>query len=193
MQKIGKIDFAKLLGFETVSDCTAEGIDFRDETIGVKLGAKVGGETIPAPFGRASTGFIQKTEKLDFGKLLGFETVGAQIAGGLDLQDETFGDKLGAKVGLEPPSDVRLKRDIDHLATRCDGLPIYAFKYLWDDEVHVGVMAQDLLRNELWRPAVLTKGSCYFAVDYRRLGLRMTTLDEWLAKGMAAVERPDDN
>jgi hypothetical protein len=99
-----------------------------------------------------------------------------------DQADETLGDKLGAKVGLEPTSDARLKRDIDHIATRSDGLPIYSFKYLWDDEVYVGVMAQDLLRNEPWRPAVLTKANGYFAVNYRRIGLRMTTLEEWRVK-----------
>jgi hypothetical protein len=96
--------------------------------------------------------------------------------------------KLLSKIGeTSVESDVRLKRDIEHLATRPDGLPIYAFKYHWDDEVHVGVMAQDLLQNELWRPAVLTKPNGYYAVDYGRLGLRMTTLDDWQARRMAAL------
>jgi len=96
--------------------------------------------------------------------------------------------KLLSKIGEALESDVRLKRDIEHLANRCDGLPIYAFKYLWDDKVHVGVMAQDLLRNELWQPAVLTGTNGYLVVDYGSLGLRMTTLDEWRARGMAALE-----
>jgi len=38
-----KIDYAKLLGFDSVSDELSEGIDFQSETIGAKLGAKVGG------------------------------------------------------------------------------------------------------------------------------------------------------
>ena len=130
---------------------------------------------------------------VDFAKLLGFETVRDHLSGIIDFQDEALGDKLGAKVGTETQSDIRLKRDIEHIATRYDGLPIYAFKYLWDDQVHVGVMAQDLLRNELWRPAVLTKKTGYFSVNYRRLGLRMTTLDAWQAKGMVALEHPDDD
>ncbi len=50
-----------------------------------------------------------------------------------------------------------MKRDITQIATRDDGLPIYSFRYLWDDEIHVGVMAQDLLRNEAWASAVVTK------------------------------------
>ena len=85
------------------------------------------------------------------------------------------------------PSDARLKRDIEHVATREDGLRVYAFRYLWDDAVHVGVMAQDLLRNEAWQPSVSSENG-YYAVDYGRLGLRMTTLDEWNAKGMNALE-----
>ena len=120
-------------------------------------------------------------QKIDFKKLLGFETVattdsdfdfrdeavcsklGAKIGPpepnspkGIDFQDENLGAKLGAKVGIEP-SDARLKRDITQIATRDDGLPIYSFRYLWGDEIHVGVMAQDLLRNEAWAPAVVTK------------------------------------
>ena len=35
-----QIDFAKLLGFNTVSD--KHGLDFKDDTIGARLGAKVG-------------------------------------------------------------------------------------------------------------------------------------------------------
>ena len=159
----GKLDYKKLLGFGILSAEMVGQHDFQGETFGDKLGAKVGNEPPPGP------------------------TL---------FQDETFADKLGAKIGVEDgggaSSDVRLKWDIEPLATRWDGLPIYAFKYLWDYEVHVGVMAQDLLRNELWRPAVFTKANGYFAVDYRRLGLRMTTLDEWRTKGMAALE-PNDN
>jgi hypothetical protein len=42
MQKPDKIDFTKLLGFETVADQLSEVADFQDETLGAKLGAKVG-------------------------------------------------------------------------------------------------------------------------------------------------------
>ena len=133
---------------------------------------------------------MSEIKNLDFTKLLGFETVSDQIAENIDFQDEALGSKLGAKVGeAEPDSDIRLKRDVAQVATRGDGLPIYSFRYLWDDEVYVGVMAQDLLENENWRPAVSTKANGYFAVNYGRLGLQMTTLGEWRAKGMAALTR----
>ncbi len=42
-----KIDFKKLLGFETVAG-TVSDFDFRDETVGSKLGAKIGDGIEPA-------------------------------------------------------------------------------------------------------------------------------------------------
>ena len=143
-----QIDFTKLLGFDTVSDELSKGLDFQNE--------------------KASEGGLRV----------------------VDFQGETLGAKLGAKVGEpESASDARLKRDIEHVATRADGLPIYSFRYLWDDEVHVGVMAQDLLRNEAWRSAVVTKEGGALAVNYAKIGLRKATLEEWLTKGMEALIR----
>ena len=43
-------------------------------------------------------------KNIDFAKLLGFETVSKQNSKGLDFQDPTFGDKLGAKVGGTEPA-----------------------------------------------------------------------------------------
>lgn len=42
MQEQGKVDFSKLLGFETVGEQLADGVDFRNETISDRLGAKIG-------------------------------------------------------------------------------------------------------------------------------------------------------
>jgi hypothetical protein len=44
-----KIDYAKLLGFNAVSEQLSDGVDFQDETIAAKLGAKVGAEPVPDP------------------------------------------------------------------------------------------------------------------------------------------------
>jgi hypothetical protein len=49
MQKPDKIDFTKLLGFETVADQLSEIADFQDETLGAKLGAKVGEKPVNEP------------------------------------------------------------------------------------------------------------------------------------------------
>ena len=69
MQKLECIDFTKLLGFDTVSAGLPSGLDFKDETLGDKLGAKVGQESNPSP------------------------------AKGIDFNDATLGAKLGAKIG----------------------------------------------------------------------------------------------
>lgn len=47
MQKPDRIDFAKLLGFELVTRELLENFDLQEETIGAKLGAKVGAEAEP--------------------------------------------------------------------------------------------------------------------------------------------------
>ena len=48
---------------------------------------------------------------IDFTKLLGFNTVADQVSGRLDLQDDTFSDKLGAKIG--PPEGHSPPRVVD--------------------------------------------------------------------------------
>ena len=45
MRKTKTLDFARLLGFDTVSDQISGSLDFREGTIGDKLGARVGPET----------------------------------------------------------------------------------------------------------------------------------------------------
>ena len=93
MHKLDKIDYSKLLGFQSVSDRISGSVDFGDETIGAKLGAKMCGDTEPGPSRRC------ETREIEFSKLLGFEAVSDQIAGSVDFRDETIGAKLGAKVG----------------------------------------------------------------------------------------------
>jgi hypothetical protein len=46
MKKTDGIDYAKLLGFAAVCDQLSGGVDFQDETIDAKLGAKVGVEVM---------------------------------------------------------------------------------------------------------------------------------------------------
>lgn len=84
MAESSNLDFARLIGFGGVVDHLSNEVDFRDETIGAKLGGKVGEE----PAG-----------EVDFAKLLGFDTVSDQLACGLDLKNSTVSDKLGAKIG----------------------------------------------------------------------------------------------
>ena len=91
--------------------------------------------------------------------------------------------------GTPEPSDIRLKREIQHLTTLDGGMKIYAFKYLWSDDVHVGVMAQDLLAKPEWKNAAVMQENGFYAVDYAQLGMRMASWAEWQADGEAAVRQ----
>ena len=70
---------------------------------------------------------------------------------------------------------------LEHLSTLSNGIRLYSFRYLWDEQVQVGVMAQDLLADPDRRDAVSEHPSGYYMVDYGKLGLRMVTLKEWRA------------
>jgi hypothetical protein len=63
------------------------------------------------------------------------------------------------------------------LARREDGVGIYRYRYLWSDEVYVGVMAQEVA--EIYPDAVTTTADGHLAVNYERLGLRLMTWGEW--------------
>jgi len=93
----------------------------------------------------------------------------------------------GATGGAKQGSDMRLKRDIQYLATLENGIKVYSFKYLWETRVWVGVMAQDLLKDPAYAYAVVRGANGFYAVDYGALGLKMTTLVEWQKSGLASV------
>jgi hypothetical protein len=54
---------------------------------------------------------MQRTKRVEFVRLFGFEAVEQDITGIVDFQHEAFGARLGAKVGtetmivLDPPSE----------------------------------------------------------------------------------------
>lgn len=64
-------------------------------------------------------------------------------------------------------SDVRLKRDIELLSVRPDGLGVYLYRYLWSPVKFIGVMAQEVLKVK--PSAVVTLPSGFLAVDYAQL------------------------
>jgi len=94
-------------------------------------------------------------------------------------------NNLGSKKSADPTSvgmessDQRLKRDIHQLTTMPNSIKLYSFKYLWSDDVYVGVMAQDLLSNPQWKDAVITSNTGYYSVDYSKLGTHMMTLEQY--------------
>ena len=83
-----------------------------------------------------------------------------------------------------PPSDIRLKRDIEPVGELDNGLTLYRFRYRWSETVYVGVMAQEVL--EVDPGAVIMGEDGFYRVDYRRLGIRMMEWTEWLQTSSAA-------
>jgi hypothetical protein len=80
---------------------------------------------------------------------------------------------------LLPVSDRRLKRDIAKVGHLENGLSLYRYRYRWDKQLYVGVMAQEVAAV---RPdAVVTGADGYLRVDYARLGAHLQTWQEWLA------------
>ncbi|RWX09076.1 tail fiber domain-containing protein [Rhizobium hidalgonense] len=69
-----------------------------------------------------------------------------------------------------------MKTDIRRLGTSAEGIPIYAFRYIWGGPMFVGTMAQDLLAI---RPdAVIATGWSYYMVDYDKLDIAMISVPD---------------
>jgi hypothetical protein len=86
-----------------------------------------------------------------------------------------------SRVRIPTVSDIRLKRDIVEVGQLPDGLHLYRYRYLWSDAVYVGVMAQEVLT--IAPDAVVRGDDGYLRVDYGRLGLQLTTWDQWTGRG----------
>jgi hypothetical protein len=85
------------------------------------------------------------------------------------------------------PSDRRLKRDVAAVGHCSAGFALYRYRYVWSDQLYVGVMAQDVQKAA---PAAVHCGEDgYLRVDYERLGLRLVTWDEWLESHERRPER----
>lgn len=61
-------------------------------------------------------------------------------------------------------SDRRVKTDIKRVGTLDNGLPVYAYNYVWGGPTEIGVMAQDV---ERFRPHAVSEFNGIKAVDYR--------------------------
>ncbi len=109
---------------------------------------------------------------------------GGNSAGGEGPGGRNGGDNDN---GGTQESDIRLKRHVRFLRSLPNGLKIYSFQYLWDRQTYVGVMAQDLVRDQDFGTAVQRGADGFYRVDYSALGLRMVTLDQWSAEGLGSI------
>lgn len=83
------------------------------------------------------------------------------------------------------PSDRRLKRDITLIRRLSNGIGLYRYRYFWSEVEYVGVMAQEVTR--VLPDAVTVASDGYLRVDYKRLGLRLWTWNDWLATNANAL------
>jgi hypothetical protein len=81
-----------------------------------------------------------------------------------------FGSLLGGLSTLGSAaitkSDRRLKRDIRQIGF-WNSIPLYYYRYVWDNVLRIGVMAQDVLKVK--PEAVILEPDGYYAVDYGML------------------------
>jgi polysaccharide export outer membrane protein len=118
------------------------------------------------------------------------------LAGGDIVVVEESGGKVALKTlkDLIPfavlgtlASDIRLKRDIVPVGYLANGLRLYRYRYVWSPTLYVGVMAQEA--REVVPTAVVRGRDGYLRVDYRQLGLRLQTWDEWAASNPTDFNR----
>jgi hypothetical protein len=88
----------------------------------------------------------------------------------------------GIQQQQQQQSDRRLKRDIHAIDTTPNGITLYRFKYLWSDQVYIGVMAQDILNTH--PEAVTLNPNGFYSVNYGILGVRFCTIEEWERTGV---------
>lgn len=69
----------------------------------------------------------------------------------------------GAAIKAGAFSDVRVKENIERVGTLDNGLPVYAYNYVWGGPRHIGVMAQDV---EVLHPDAVFEVGGIKAVDY---------------------------
>lgn len=119
-------------------------------------------------------------------RLLGQAGLGMQagsLVGGAGQTSKSFGNQtsesqgtsssspgIGGFLGAAMASDRRLKTDIKHVGETPEGLGLYEYKYVWDqDTVHTGVMADEVakIKPEALGPEI----DGYMTVDYSKLEL----------------------
>jgi polysaccharide biosynthesis/export protein len=99
---------------------------------------------------------------------------------GLLLRNTINGVGQSTPIITTTPSDIRLKRDIVLLDRLPNGIGLYRYRYIWSDQVYVGVMAQEVA--QIVPDAVVRGANGFLRVNYARLGMRLLTWDEWAAK-----------
>jgi hypothetical protein len=126
-----------------------------NELNAVRTGSQVTNPT----FGSTYTGGNAQAGDIQGGV---YNAYNAQVQAANSFNSGLFGVGTAA-AGTIKWSDQNLKTDITRLGETPGGLPIYAYRYLWDKVRRVGVMAQDVLKVT---PHAVIKKDGYYAVNY---------------------------
>jgi hypothetical protein len=87
------------------------------------------------PYGQSTT----QTQSMNpFSQMIGLGTAAAGAYAPFYMANA-----MGGAGAASAMSDRRLKRDIERVGATPGGTPLYRFKYLWSDDEHVGVMADE--------------------------------------------------
>ena len=92
-----------------------------------------------------------------------------QVASNNNMTSGLFslGGSLGSAALMNPAlfagSDRRLKTRIERIGETKGGIPVYRYKYKGADDLHIGVMAQDVPHARVMMP------SGYYFVDYSKV------------------------
>lgn len=148
--------YGRLAGLTSLGQQSAAGVG----TAGMQTGARVSG--LYGDIGAAQAG-----KSLAQGQA--FSSV-------LNLPAQFLGAQYGATAGragtaMTPGlgnifSDIRLKKNIQRIGTRSDGLGVYEFEYTWGGGRQIGLMAQEVLG--IYPDAVGQSGG-YLTVDYSKV------------------------
>jgi hypothetical protein len=93
---------------------------------------------------------------------------------------------IGPATGLV--ADSRLTTAMAPVGKLDNGLPVYSFRYVWDDQSWVGLLADDLQKRADTNSAVLILPNGLHGIDYKALGLRLATLEDWQRDGVKALQ-----
>lgn len=69
---------------------------------------------------------------------------------GTSSTNNGIGQTIGAAASIAAASDPALKKDVVKIGEYEDGLGLYEFKYLWDEKVTTGVMADEVAELRPW-------------------------------------------
>ena len=93
-----------------------------------------------------------------------------RLTGALGIAGQLIGMASGISNIMNPPSDIKLKENIEEVGVSPQGYKIYEFNYIGGDVRFRGAMAQDVLKKN---PMAVGIDQNHLTVDYRQIDVNM--------------------